>query len=139
MGKSRGIQLDLSKRMVISNCLREEMSLIQIAKLLNYHSSTISREIKKYRTLEFREEKKLSICSRCLNNAICRLHHRCGDILCNQMCCGCKILKVCDKQKLFTCNIVRKFPFVCDGCTRKRNCKLNHYRYDAKEADKNSS
>lgn len=34
-----------------------------------------------------------------------------------------------------TCNQHKRYPFVCDGCEKKRSCLSDHYSYDAKKAD----
>lgn len=34
-----------------------------------------------------------------------------------------------------TCDRHERYPFVCDGCEKKRSCLSDHYSYDAKKAD----
>jgi transposase, IS30 family len=34
-----------------------------------------------------------------------------------------------------TCARHERYPFVCDGCAKKRSCLSDHYSYDAKKAD----
>lgn len=134
MGINKGIQLDLSKRKTLQKCLEEQLSLKEIAELLGYHSSTISREIRKYRVQTFKCTGE-NICYRCKNYKTCHLHHRCGDTLCFQRCVGCMKLKNCIKFAPIKCKIVNKYPFVCNACDRRSYCMLNQYKYDAIASD----
>jgi transposase, IS30 family len=38
-------------------------------------------------------------------------------------------------QPKTTCARHERYPFVCDGCQKKRSCLSDHYSYDAKRAD----
>ena len=142
MSQSNNIHLNLSKRQIIENLLIDHKSATEIARVLNVHKSTISREIFKYRTLYYVGDKSDSICSHCLNAASCKLKHRCGRELCSLLCRGCSTLKkgeFCDTYQPLHCKIETRFPFVCSACRLVQMCKRNHYRYVAKEADKIAS
>ena len=135
MGKNKDIQFNLSRRTILENCLKDNKTATEIANLLGFHKSTISREIKNYRILIFKQEEKPSICSLCLNNKKCTLRGRCGSLLCKQRCVGCKSLKSCDKYHPIICHIETRFPFICNSCPYIGVCGLNHYKYNAKVAD----
>lgn len=139
MGKSKHVHIDLSKRQVIENMLSLDKSATEIARVLNVHKSTISREVFKYRTLFFVGDKVTAICSHCLNAPTCKCKHRCGRALCSSFCKGCSTLNnplLCDCYQPLHCSIETHFPFVCSSCIKLPLCKRNHYRYVATEADK---
>ena len=51
MGKSTGKHLDLSKRQVIFNCLKNNITAKEIGTLINLDPTNVSREVKKRRTI----------------------------------------------------------------------------------------
>ena len=105
MGENKGKQLDLSKRRVIANGLNNNLTATEIAKSLNCHKSTISREVFKYRYLSFKGDDKPSLCSTCSKNISCNLKHRCGRMMCSSKCVGCKSLEICDKYLEIKCRV----------------------------------
>ncbi len=139
MGKNNNIQMDISKRIIIQEQLNQGRTASDIASLLKVHKSTISREIKNYRYLCFKEETKPSLCSKCKDNSSCNLKHKCGRMLCNNKCRGCKTLEVCSHFNLIVCNIENRYPFVCNNCRYIQICQRNHYLYDARKANEAAS
>lgn len=84
-------RLTIEDRMLIDNLLKENYKLKDIARVIEVHPSTISREIKGRR-----KSNKLTI----------------------------------------DCEKTNKFPFVCQGCSKKVNCHKKKYYYNFKEAQK---
>ncbi|MCQ2087262.1 MAG: IS30 family transposase [Bacilli bacterium] len=135
MGKNKDIQLNLTRRRIIFDGLSEGKTATEIASILQRHKPTISREIRNYRYLAFKADKKPSICSSCLNVKTCSYRHKCGLSTCSTKCAGCKSLSVCDKYKPNKCDIENHFPFVCNKCKFASVCMKNHYLYDPAKAD----
>ena len=104
MGENKGKQLDLSKRKVIAKALEDDKTATEIASLLSFHKSTISREVRKYRYISFKGDDNPSICSTCSRNASCSLKHKCGRMVCGSKCVGCKSLETCDKYVEIKCH-----------------------------------
>lgn len=83
MGKNKDIQLNVTRRRIIFDGLSEGKTAIKIVTILQKRKSTISREIKKYRYLSFKADKKPSICSSCLKIKTCSYRHKCGLSTCS--------------------------------------------------------
>lgn len=139
MGANKGKQLDLSKRKVLANLLKERKTATEIGNVLQCHKSTISREVLKYRYVSFKGDDKPSICSTCSRNASCDLKRRCGRMLCSSRCVGCKALEACDGYVEIKCRVNDRFPFVCVGCRFINTCKRDHYSYSPEKADEAAS
>ena len=139
MGENRDIQLNLSKRKVIYNGLKNNKTAKEIGDILGLHKTTISREVKKYRYLSFLGDNNPSICSTCNKSSSCKLKHKCGRMICSGICLGCKSLKSCDAYVEIKCHIETRFPFVCFNCKFINICKRNHYLYSPEKADEEAS
>lgn len=135
MGKNNNIQMDISKRRIIEKSLNDGEKETLIANILTVHKSTISREIKNYRYVISVQDDKPSLCWTCKNNIGCSYHHKCGRSLCGLKCLNCKSLISCDKYVGFSCNIEIRFPFVCNGCKRFKQCGKTKFLYDANKAN----
>ena len=135
MGINKDKQFNLSKRKILIKSLADGKNATEIAQILECHKSTISREILKYRYLDFKSESKQSLCSTCSRNPSCTLKHRCGRMICGLKCAGCKSLEVCDEYKEIKCNRENRFPFICINCKYINSCKRNHYSYNPQRAD----
>ena len=135
MGVNKDKQFNLSKRKILIKSLADGKNATEIAQILECHKSTISREILKYRYLDFKSENKQSLCSTCSRNPSCTLKHRCGRMICGLKCAGCKSLEVCDEYIEIKCNRENRFPFICINCKYINSCKRNHYSYNPQRAD----
>ena len=132
-------RLTIDDRIMIQAELAKKTSLSQIAIKLGKHKSTISREIRShlvhekkgtavwnYNACRHRTHCDRShICSPCISE---RRFKKCRNcILCNRFCPD------FSKQE---CSILKKPPYVCNGCGRQGDCTLEKSYYRAQTADR---
>lgn len=125
-------------RVSIEKGLDDGLSMRKIAEPLGKDPSTISKEIKKHRTLHahnaFNEPS-----NKCALFAKCKRKGVCGNSrpLCDMLCKKCHICnRTCPDfiQRSFHCDLLDKAPFVCNGCPKKFHCRLDKYYYRATTA-----
>jgi len=125
-------------RISIEKGLDNGSSLRKIAEALSKDPSTISKEIKKHRTLHghnaFNE-----ISNKCALFGNCKIKHLCGDrkTRCNKFCRNCHVCnRICSDfvQRSYHCTFLDKAPFVCNPCSKKCHCRLDKYYYRATTA-----
>jgi len=127
--------LSLDDRIKIEQYLNEGRSLRFIAKELNKSVSTISREIKKRRSLMGRRSSKTL--PKCANYSDCNIHGLCTDIRCYKyQCRACITCKtVCPEYVPSVCKKTDEAPFVCNSCNDLKVCTYERLIYVAKYAD----
>lgn len=127
--------MTLSDRIFIEQSLADHCSFKDIASVLKKDPSTISKEIRKHRTLK--KGSHFGMKNNCALLSSCQSARICDGKLCNG---PCKRSKVCDCTKhcaAFTpsvCPALKKPPYVCNGCPN-RACRHDKYYYRAKDAD----
>ena len=111
--------LSKQDRCKIENLLNARLSLKKIGKSLHKSHTTISREIKKHRTVdETSKRHRKNFCTlknNCMKRTLCKAppptcKNRCSTcsyFSCNKLCCD-FIEDYCDK--------LSKTPYVCNGC-----------------------
>lgn len=121
-------QLDLKTRYKLENELKTSKSLSEIAKNLNYSRQTLYREI-------LRNSFKQSKDTHCVRSSCVHIKN-----------CIYKQKNVYRSKILFTCPVkcseykpgkqecLKKFPFVCNYCAKRKYCKYLQYYYDAENA-----
>lgn len=102
--------------------INEGFSFTKISKIINKDRTTISKEIKRNRTKKVPKNNSNSI----LRN-FCVHKPYCGKLDCTPS-KSCYIESICPKLK--------KPPYVCNPCSRKRVCKLIKYYYYSNLAQK---
>ena len=139
MGKPSGKHLDLSKRQVIYNCLVNNNTAKEIAYLVDLDPTSVSREVKKRRTLKRGNNNDTSICVNCAKKKFCYIKKNCSRKDCSKQCVRCTTMNHCIHKVEFVCEkkIFKRFPFVCNGCDRKEICPLDKYMYYPNPADNN--
>lgn len=132
-------RLNLEDRIVIEKALDNNDSLNVIAKRLNRSLSSISREIKRNRSLlntySYGRKNRCVYKNTCLRNDVCLNRHNCK----NRRCASCRKMNcsnMCSDYIEEVCASVSKSPYVCNACLKRRNCALKKYLYKAIEADK---
>lgn len=100
-------QLTLDKRGVIENSLNNGYKPSKIAKELNVHITTITNEIKKYRYVINNDKNMIKVNPNNKENVI----------------------------KEHNCDLLKKSPYCCNGCTLKNKCVKPFVIYSAKIAD----
>lgn len=112
------MHLTLDDRITIENHLNNNISLKQIGRDLNKHSSSISREIKNHYIT-----KNTGSVGRAFNNCLFRR-------VCPNRGKNCNI-KNCNNFKEEICSSLNKTPYVCNGCKKKTQCTLSKRFYNA--------
>lgn len=135
--------LTLDDRIELQRALKDRLSFVKIGSLLNRDATTIAKEVKAHIQADETGTK-----SRPFNPCIHRNHcsHE-GDIceVCIQsmswhssrycaVCGNCN--KSCPDFRAEECRLLKKPPYVCNGCSSRRSCTLRKQVYDAKVAQK---
>lgn len=110
--------LSLEERFEIENGLNQNLSFKEIGSNINKNCTTISREIRNHYIT-----KNTGGVGRKFNNCIYRA-------TCPNRGKNCK-LHSCTEFKEEKCNLLEKFPYVCNGCKNKASCTLSKRFYDA--------
>lgn len=131
--KSSKVHLVEKQRDQIEIMLNEGKKLNEIASALSRDPRGIQKEIIKHRKLYILGKRK-NICG---NQETCKKVR-----LCNQCpsgkCKYCSVLNCNDFCKDFTdepnCKTCKRFPYVCNGCDKIKDCFLPKYYYKARNA-----
>lgn len=131
--RSSKVHLIEKQRDQIEIMLNESKNLNEIAFSLGRDPRGIQKEIIKHRKLYIHGKRK-NICG---NQEICRKVR-----ICNQCSSGkckyCSVLNCNDFCEEFTnepnCKTCKRFPYVCNGCSKIKDCFLPKYYYKAKTA-----
>ncbi len=127
--------LTLADRSYIEQALLHGISFRQMAIVLHKDPSTISKEIKKHRVMN---RKNNSSKNDCIHAPKCKKHHICGNQICQMSCWFCNTKNChdfCRDYSASECPSLIHAPFVCNGCEKLSECKRPHYYYRAKQAD----
>ena len=108
--------LTKDERGIIELMLKNTNSLTNIAFTLGRDKTTISKEIKNHRKIKLPDIDYKNLC----------IHRsKCKRFDCNrQMNCYDEI-----------CHLLKKAPYVCNGCEKRVSCRLVKYYYDAQKAN----
>lgn len=133
--------LTLDNRIFIEKCLDQDMTMRDIAKPLCKDPSTISKEVKKHRTFHPHNDLALKFSpNRCSLKQHCSFKKIClSSTQCNGRCASCKRVncnKFCKSFVPDTCNRLLRAPFVCNGCSSRKNCRKDKFFYRASTANR---
>jgi IS30 family transposase len=138
-----GKHLSTTQRIKIEKGLVDGESFASIAKTIDKHPSTVSKEVKKYRYFPDREAPEHLIT--CARRKVCQLRFLCDQKDCVKLCKSCyspacnrDCRTICPEYKPTICPKIRKAPYVCNGCPKFRRCNLQHALYSAQQADESS-
>lgn len=124
--------LTLSQRIIIEQGLNEGLTFTAIAKKINKDPSTVSKEVRRHRTLKERKNKHLP--PRCKLEKSCSVTGLCKG--CRSKCNECnKCLSICKDYQPKSCGRTDKPPYVCNACRSLVSCHYFRYIYVAKYAD----
>ena len=129
--------MNQDNRVVIEKRLDASVSFRAIGIELGKDPTTIAKEVKKHRVFQMHNtfNEKLF---RCANAKDCHRKHVCTSVpFCNRECKRCnKCHSYCKDyvQYDYHCPLTDKAPFVCNGCDKKRGCRLDKYFYRAVRA-----
>lgn len=132
-GNQRHLTLD--DRIYIEKALDKYMSFKDIAKFLRKDPTTISKEVKKNRVYKQRNSYSVDP-NNCIYKRGCQLTNVCKfPIPCTKRCAQCHTcIKRCSKYVPGTCKNLDKAPYVCNGCGKKLQCRMDKYYYRAAPA-----
>lgn len=128
-------RLTLSERIAIESGIYEHLKLNEIAKRIFKSSETVSREIRKNRTLVTGYKpfgKDCNFANECKTKGLC------GKTGCTKRCVTCKeyeCRELCKRYSNKPCKNLSKPPYVCNVCTNRRKCKTDRAYYIAQQAD----
>ena len=109
--------LTLEERRIIETGIRNGSTHTAIANILGKDKSTIGREIKQHRELQY----KCHLPLECKNYQKCYHGRHCET--------------TCVDYVPFQCNRRDKSPGACNGCTKYSGCRFSKYRYNPELAD----
>lgn len=129
--------LTLNDRIIIRDALKDRLSFKQIASQLGKDCTTISKEIRKHRsvldTYAFNCNK-----NRCVHRFDCSLSNLCSAPKCKSSCTRCRrqnCNSFCPSYAEDVCSHLDKPPYVCNGCPSKSKCALRKMIYDPVNAN----
>ena len=136
--------LTSSQRLLIEKGLNDGCSFADIARNIHKHPSTISKEVRKYRV--FQEPKRNLTAKKCASYRNCTIRFLCQNKDCVKVCKTChdydahsdRCPTLCPRFQLAGCSQLQHFPYVCNSCPKRRNCKHRHAFYNAQQADEES-
>lgn len=115
-------QLNLIQRTQIQTLLKVKKSLQEIANELNISRQTIYRELIRNCSLENHD--KYGIRSSCIHYLDCK-KEKGKALFCDYK---------CERYQSGRPACLKKYPFVCNNCSKKKGCQFLHYYYDAELA-----
>ena len=127
--------LTLLNREDIEKLLKAGFKFYQIAENIQKDPTTISKEVKKYRTEHFPSNfnNKNNYCK---NKRFCTIKNLCNSN-CHSECSRCgKCNTICSKFELDLCEKLLKPPYVCNACNCYSQCRKIKYVYLASNAQK---
>ena len=135
----KGKHLNALDRIAIEDGLRQGENISKIARRINVSWSTVSCEIKKYRTENSHRYKMQVYRNLCIHRKGCAVTDLCS-IGCLRRCAGCDRISCNKKCKEFEptkqCDRLKKAPYVCNDCGLRygTGCGYEYLFYDARLA-----
>ena len=124
-------------RCKIENLLNAGVSIRKIGKSLHKSHTTVSREIKKHRTVdETSKRHRKNFCtfrSNCMKRSLCKV----PPPTCKNRCSSCSYFscnELCSDFIEDYCEKLSRAPYVCNGCCDMKKCKKRKYFYCANNA-----
>lgn len=123
--------LTAEDRVFIETSLNQSMTFKDIARYLCKDPSSISKEVRKHRIVKERND--FVSPNHCILRATCHLHNICHrTVVCKKECRSCPACnKHCKRFEAETCKSTLKAPYVCNGCFKKAQCRMEKYFYKA--------
>lgn len=131
--------MTLEDRITILEELKKGSSLISISKLIGKDPTTISKEIQKHRYEKQGSRLVTGFGNLCMNKKTCSRNNVCLKSCPGSLCKRCSFInctKKCQDFIPFVCKQTKRFPYVCYNCDKRNSCKMTHYYYEPRQADK---
>jgi len=129
--------LHLEERIKIENGLDNRRSFKAIGKEIGKDCTTISKEVKKH--LTFKKTGSHGMChNSCRHRFSCECRLLCYPCLAKRSYSFCKYCDLCNRKcpeyAEEVCNLLKKAPYVCNGCESRSKCTLEKRFYRASYA-----
>lgn len=108
----------------------------EIAEKLKFDATSISREIKRHREFKGRRYGCSNPSTLCENFKTCNIRALCPNCS-NKKCSTCSrknCTKMCTHYKKQVCIKTTRFPYVCNGCTKRTTCRMERWLYSSQVA-----
>lgn len=136
-----------TQRIKIEKGLNDGKSMAEIGRIISKHPTTVSKEVKKYRTFHMIDHSEHPL--RCALFKECSLRFLCEDASekdCVRMCKHCYDVEkkaprcptTCPEYRKPICSRLTKAPYVCNGCLKANRCNKDKAFYIAQNADQSS-
>ena len=141
MNTSKGNQkhLTLSDRIIIEKGLNSSESFAEIARKVHKDPTTISKEVRRHSKIrEFSGWGSIPCEANRDKHALCGLKHACGRQDCDRICRLCteySCSEICKAYRPQQCARLLKAPYVCNGCGKRINCRMDKKIYSSRYAD----
>ena len=137
--KNKHMTLEMRER--IEKGIRNNEKLSDIAFAIDKDPTTISKEVLAHRIMcDVTPLFNAALpCSKCVNMSKCKLRKVCEKPNCSYECRHCKRFDPttrCGSFVLVICKRTKRFPYVCNGCSKRSRCHLQKYEYMPLQAHK---
>jgi len=139
--KPNGKHLTEEERTFIAESLQAGITFKEIGKLLIKDPSTIAKEVKNNRIFQGASSFNKGAINLCFHRKNCQEAFICPPENRGRHCSyGCRVCRFCNelcrKFEKEICPSLSKAPYVCNGCSKKRGCRLEKYYYKAVTAQR---
>ena len=141
MAPNKGDQkhLTLSDRILIEKGLNGSLSFTEIGRQIHKDPTTVSKEVRRHtKVKEFNGYGNIPCQANADIHFRCMLKHACGDKDCDLPCRQCRSFRcsdICKEYRPQQCERLNKAPYVCNGCGKRVNCRMDKKLYSSKYAD----
>jgi IS30 family transposase len=141
MAPNKGGQkhLTLSDRILIEKGLNGSLSFTEIGRQIHKDPTTVSKEVRRHtKVKEFNGYGNIPCQANADIHSRCTLKHACGDMDCDLTCRQCRSFRcsdICKEYRPQQCERLNKAPYVCNGCGKRVNCRMDKKLYSSKYAD----
>lgn len=141
MTQNKGDQkhLTLSDRIQIEKGLNNSLSFAEIGRQIQKDPTTVSKEVRRHtKVKEFNGYGNIPCQANADIHFRCMLKHACGDMDCDMTCRQCRSFRcsdICKEYRPQQCERLNKAPYVCNGCGKRVNCRMDKKLYSSKYAD----
>jgi len=141
MASNKGDQkhLTLSDRILIEKGLNGSLSFTEIGRQIHKDPTTVSKEVRRHtKVKEFNGYGNIPCQANADIHSRCTLKHACGDMDCDLTCRQCRSFRcsdICKEYRPQQCERLNKAPYVCNGCGKRVNCRMDKKLYSSKYAD----
>ena len=141
MAPNKGDQkhLTLSDRILIEKGLNGSLSFTEIGRQIHKDPTTVSKEVRRHtKVKEFNGYGNIPCQANADIHSRCTLKHACGDMDCDLPCRQCRSFRcsdICKEYRPQQCERLNKAPYVCNGCGKRVNCRMDKKLYSSKYAD----